>query len=517
MTRLAVLSLAVLPFASVAWAQDEAVPLKNGQVLVGKITQKNDSGITLEKWDGSGAVTIAWNQIPERSLPRFKETSVKEDVPEDSAKIEGIRLVTSYRVVDGIIDREDDATIWIRTKDSETPLQFPKNGIVAREKIWLREADIYTPTKRVDMRVQKAVENGEIAKPDTLIELGEFCMTLGLAERAKNFYADAINALKSELDKTADENAKSKLSEKIESLENRIKQFDGAAALDAIKKLLEKNDYDAALQKAQAFLTDFEGTKLQEQNADLVDRINRERDEFKANRDKVLSKKIVEIAQRLMTKYVREASKSDNVAEAMKNADGIDQKIKDEVKDTYKISDEELNKWWNEAEPLRAEKKRRANMSTGTWIVKGGQDGGFDSGGGGRQGGGGNRGGGQPPQGGSNPLDDFRRRVGGGQPVPGMPGQGQGGQGGPQADPRKKLQTKNEWWLSQTASVREEFIEAYWATKSSLVQSTRKETEKKCTLCNGAGTLKAQRYNQFVDVVCSRCHGSQVEIEVIYW
>jgi hypothetical protein len=500
------------------YAQDDVVPLKSGRVIVGKISQKGENGVVVDKWDGSGSVSISWSQIPEKDLPRFKEMPVRNETPVDVPSIEGVRLVTSYRIVDGIIDREDATTLWLKTRDGKNPIPFAKNGIEGREKIMLRESDIYTPDEILDARIKKAADSGEIAKPDTLIGLGDFAMSQAdaartrgdlaasekMVNRALSFYADARTALETELQGAADEAAKSAIQKRIDDLDRRIKEFKGRGELDEILKLVEKNDYDKALEKAQQFLTDYEGTPLAEKNLDLVDRITREQEEFKANRDKILGRKIVDAAYKLIGDYLRKAASDPKIDSAMKSADGVDQRVINDLKDTYKITQAEFQKWWSDAEPLRAEKKRRANLGTGTWILKGGQNGGFDSG----QGQGGNRPGGQ---GGRNPLDDFRRRVGGNQPVPGMP------QPAPQADQRKKLQTKDEWWTAQTASVRQEFLEGYWATKSSLVQSTRKETEKKCTMCNGQGTLKAQRYGQFVDVVCQRCHGSQVEIDITYY
>lgn len=524
MTRLAVCIIATAALVASGFAQDDTVPLKNGQVLVGKVTQKTADGLTLEKWDGSGTVNITWSQIPERDLPRFKETAVKEEPRTDVASIEGVRLVTAYRVVDGIVDHEDANTVWMKTRESKSPLQFPKTGIVAREKILLRESDIYTPDELLDARIKKAIEAGDITKPEVMIQLAEYALSQSLTARALALYDDAKAELTRQKDKATEEDAKNKIDKQIEELDIRVKEIRGRSVIEEIFKLLEKNDYDKALSKAQSFMTDYEGTRIKEQNADLVDRINKERDDFKANRDKVMSKKIVDITFRIINDQLRKASQAGKVDDAMKNADGIDQKVLAELKETYKITDEEFNKWWKDAESLRQDKKRRASMGTGTWIVKGGQNGGFDSGqgagGNGRGPGGGSGGGGQ---GGSrNPLDEFRKKVPGGQvPIPGMGGQGQPqGQGQAQGqgqDPRKKLQTKDEWWSSQTASVREDFLEAYWASKSNLVQSTRKETERKCTLCNGAGSLKAQRFGQFVDVVCSRCHGSQIELEITYW
>ena len=79
----------------------------------------------------------------------------------------------------------------------------------------------------------------------------------------------------------------------------------------------------------------------------------------------------------------------------------------------------------------------------------------------------------------------------------------------------KKLETSAEWWQNASQTDRKNFIEAEYASTSSCVKKIEEKT-KKCTQCQGEGTLKETRSATPCDCKCPRCHGAKEDVAVTY-
>lgn len=475
--------LALLLASSLLAAQDEAIRLKNGKMIVGQIVEKNADGFKLEKWDGSGVVAIKWTQISDADRARLQKEAA--DATQAIKMIDGIRVVTATRIVEGVLVKEEPTNLHVKTKDSKTPIQIPISAILAREKIKLPELDIYTPEERLELKAQSI----DSKNPDHLLDLAEFARGLGFADKSREYLNQALAV--------APEDRK-------EAIQLMIKEVDGKKALDEIDRLIENAKFEDAATKAETWLQDFEGTDIAKKNSDIVDRIRKEAEEFQKNRDKVLGKKVVEQFPKLVQNYLKEYAKLDKIDNAMRNAEKASETAIKELKTKYDITDEDFSKWWTAAEKDRSMKKRRVSFGTGTWIVSNGQDGGWDS---------------EDTRtsqdsGGGNPLDQLAKQFGQG----GFQGQGNQNkqQKKNQPDPRKKIQTRQEWWETNSPSTRAEFLEAHWVSETEWVKKD-KSTEKKCPNCNGTGYLKSLRGNKYVDIVCSRCHTVGKEVDITYY
>ena len=517
---------ALLTLSAAGLAQDDVVRLKSGEFLAGKIVSTDDKGLTLERMDGTGTLTISWELIPETHHTRFRADA--GGAPGEP-QLDGVRVITSFRVVEGLMMEEDTETncYRIKTKDSPQPTLIPKHVVLAVEKIKVSESQVYTPDERLQMYMAKV----DMTNVDQVAGAADFALSLGFPDRALQLYQSARTLIEAKIKEVEasslsdeEKNAKyEEINKQLESFDLKVKEIEGAARLKEIEDQASAGEFDEAIKKAEQWVKDFAETEIWKKNQDLVDRLTREREDFTANRAKVLSKKVVEEFPKVVARKIREAAKSAGADAALKQAEQVDDAVIKDLMAKFKASEEEVKQWWDQGLSEREKKKNRASMGTGTWIVNGGQDGGYDSqqaprqqggGAGGRQGGGG--GGQMPGQGqgqGGGSLEDLRRRYGGGAGGQGnQPGQG----GGQQQDLRKKLQTKDEWWRAQSASVREGFLEAYWANQSKLVQ-VGDPKEKACPGCYGQGTLKAQRAGTFVDVICPRCHNAKKEIEITWW
>ncbi|MBI2932684.1 MAG: hypothetical protein HYY16_13635 [Planctomycetes bacterium] len=458
--------------AATAHAQD-VVRLRSGKHLCGRIRidQSRTDGFTIVLSDTHGAVFVGWTQIPESERRRLQNHTSAAPAASVGDAIPGIRVITPNREVVGVLTAEDPETLQIKTAASGSPLAVPKTAVLRREDVKILEIEAYTPDEMIARRA-----TGELT-PERLVELGHFARALKQYAKAKEFYTRA-----SEGPGVSQED----LARLIGEIDMLIRESEAEDALAAIARLEDATSYAEAIEAAQRFLADFAETEAARQNKDLLKRLETAKSDFEANRDRILAQRIPElwrsVRSSLWSKY---ADRRYALAEARAGADGMDEEIVTAVMSNIKCTQEEIDKHW----AAREQRLMTASMGAGSWIYKGGQDGGADY---------------TPPADGDDPVDDFRKRF----------GSKSAGQKSP--DVGRKLQTSEEWWAAASTSERLRWLQCYTGLQSAMVKKV-KEEERDCSSCRGAGTLKASRGGRSANVVCPRCHGAKKDVSVTYW
>ena len=473
-TRTLVASFAlVAALGSVASAQD-VVHLKSGRVLSGTIVFEGDAktGFTLRRWDTGGEVFIKWSQVPDSEAYRIRTRSANPDA--DAAAedlIDAVRIVTPERELIGIVVSEKGGVTQIKTIDG---LQStPKSAEQHRENTKVKESEIFTPDERVDRLAKKS---GDLDYPKT-VALANFSASIKLFARARDYYRQAEKIAPA--DKERDE-AKALAS----SMDMRIVEDNAEKALTAVRELASKYNFDKAIQDAQKFLGDFAETSVAKANAGLVAEIEGRRAEYQRDRDKILARDIPEhwtkVRDSLLSKLGGGKFTIQQAREALVK---LDDDIVAEVSKRLTATPEEVSKHWQ----ARTEKRiRTVSMKDGTWIHRGGQDGGPDY---------------QPDA--NDDLDEFKKRFG-----------EQEGKKKPNLS--QKLDTQQEWWTSASSKVRKDWLECFYADTSS---NAKKESvdEKPCARCRGQGKIPATRGGKAIEYTCHDCHGCKVVLTIKYW
>ena len=187
------------------------------------------------------------------------------------------------------------------------------------------------------------------------------------------------------------------------------------------------------------------------------------------------------------------ASPKYKIADARSAMARLDKEIVAALAEKLKSTPEEIEAAWAKREP----KPKTVTHGAGSWIVKGGQEGGLDT-----------EAKGQPRAGNNN----------GGRGGFGFGGGGNTGRNQPR-NPQpvalgQKLETAQEWWAAASASERKSFLEAEYARTSSAVK--KEEKSKKCSLCQGEGMFKGIRLGYECEWKCGRCHGAKDDVIVVY-
>ncbi len=484
MRQILAATLAVSVFASDAAAQD-GVRLRNGKFLSGAIALKEEDkeGFEIQRWDGAGSVYVRWAQIPEVEKARLLGKPVETSVT--ATLLDGIRILTPSREVVGVLVKEEANLVHVKTKDQKQPVPVHKPTIVRRENVRIPESEAYSPDEMVDNRSLKA----DPASADALVEVANFAAGLKLYERAKEYLAKAA---------ALDPARKEFFDKRIADNEILIKEGKAAAALASVRKHAEEMDYAKAIEEARKLLVDFADTEVAKQNKDLVTTLEKESKDFEVRRAEFLKDKVPDLwkAKRssLLSQYSSSKSK---LSEARTNVQKLDADLSADLAKKLKVTPDEITKAWE----LREPKPRTASYGSGSWIAKGGQDGGMDTDAkyDPRQNQRNN-----PQQ--SNPFDMFgssnnrRRQQPQQRPV----------------DLGQKLQTSEEWWQTSSSTDRRNWLEAEYASTSQYVKKVGAEITRKCADCGGEGVTKANRMGVACEPKCHRCHGVQFDTSIQY-
>lgn len=478
---------AILLLSSSAFAQD-VVKLRNGKHLSGtaQIDESDPNGFKLVRWDTGGALYILWSQVSPFEKARLLHKP--SDAGLGGEVMDGVRIVTPNREVIGLLvgsggtpiaapaTKEGlEATVRVKTRDSASAVVIPRTAIDLYETMKIRESEAYGPPEMVDRRL-KTVDSKDAAR---LMETAQFARALKLFDRAKEIYLMVV---------AADASRKEEVDALVAQIDGLMKEQAAETKLAEIKKLAEGGKFDEALEAAEKFVTEFGETAIGKKNADLVAQLTRDRDQYAKNRSDYLAKYVPDAWKSVRSNLLSEYAKSKyKFAEARDLTGKLDTVLKDTLCKKFSCPPEDLEAAWARREP----KKSAVGMGAGSWIYKGGQDGGMDYEGddGGKS---------------DDPMDDFERRFGGkkkGEDKKDSTGQ--------------PLDTSDKWWSSVSQAQRQDWLETYYALTSDLVKK-EKEEEKKCGRCSGKGTLKATRSAKSVDVLCPRCHKVGVDVVVTY-
>lgn len=485
-----------LPAAAGTGSDQDTVRLKSGRVLSGVVVldETNREGFTVQRWDTGGTIFVRWNQITEMERARLSNRMPELKVA--GVMLDGVRAMTTGRDVVGLLVKEDANGLYIKTRDSKAPVQVPKSALLrAHELLKIPESDAYSPDEMVDLRVAKASEKDYSA----MLEVGVFAASVKLYERAKEFYQKAAAADPSKKDETDAILAKNEV---------LIREGKAAAILVQVKDLIKTIEFAKAIETAKSLLSEFADTDAARQNKDLVAQIEKKAKDYESNRAEYLAENVPQAyKERRAALFSQYGSTKLKIAEALAKANKIDEDVVAELAKRLKATPDEINAAWAKREM----KPKTVSYGDGSWIVKGGQDGGLDTDAKTQPNNNGNRNNGNNGNNGNG--FGFGGRVDRGGNMGGNGGKGQNPNNQPQPL-GKKLETKDEWWATTSSSDRRNFVESEYAKNSGAVKKEVKT--KKCSVCNGEGIRKETRQGVVCDCKCLRCHGAKEDDIVVY-
>lgn len=482
----------VVALALPGLASEDAVRLKNGRVLSGKILldESDKDGFKVRLWDGDGVIPVKWSQIPEAEKNRLLGRTPDVAAPAAGLvpMIDGIFIVTSTREVSGVLVREEAGQFLIKVKDAKSPIAVPKNANILRKEhpFKIKESDAYSPEEMVEAREKRAVESDYAS----MLEVARFAAALRLFERAKGIYQKAAATPNAKKDEIAEILARNEALIKEEKADRLLEE------INALRKAIE---FAKAVELARKLAAEFGDTEVGKQNAQLVAAIEKDAKDFEVRKAEYLAREVPDLYKSKRSDLINTyASPKYKIAEVKSLATKIDDEVMKVLASRLKSTADEIKAAWEKREL----KPKTVSFGDGTWVALGVNDGVMDT-------------------------DQT------GQPKQTQQGQGQGGgfgfggfggnNGGNNRRPQnnqpvplgKKLQTSAEWWAEASTSQRRNFVEALYAMNSQHVK--REETKKKkCSFCKGEGLFKGMRNGYEAEWKCHRCHGAKEDDVITY-
>jgi hypothetical protein len=402
--------------------------------------------------------------------------------------LDGVRAMTAGRDVVGVLVKEDAAGLHIKTKDAKAPVQVPKAALLRpQEQLKIAESEAYSSDEMIDSRLAKANDKDYGA----MVEVGKFAAGLRLYERAKECYQKAASA---------DASKKEEIDAIITQNDTLIKEGKAAALVTQVKEFVDSIEFAKALETIKKLNSEYSDTEVAKQNKDLAATVEKKAKDFEGKRVEYLAENVPQAykdRRSVLFNLYATASKY-KIAEALQHANKIDDEVVAELAKRMKSTPDEIQAAWGKREL----KPKTVSYGDGSWIVKGGQDGGLDTDAKTNP---------AQPNGGNN-----RNGNNGGFGFQGGGNRNQGGNNKP-AQPQplgKKLETKDEWWSTASTSDRRNFVEAEYAKNSAAVKKELKT--KKCSVCNGEGIRKETRQGVACECKCLRCHGAKDDDIIIY-
>lgn len=166
----------------------EVVRLRDGRILAGELCEVDANGIALRVGEGGAPRRLEWEKIGlvERArIGRVGPTPLLDD-----GWVEGIRVVTEVRTVEGVFLREDGETLWVQSADAARPVAIARRAILAREPVRLPEHWALSPGERLDRRI------GRVARGDAegWLRMAAMAVFLGVRGRSEELLARAQGA-----------------------------------------------------------------------------------------------------------------------------------------------------------------------------------------------------------------------------------------------------------------------------------------------------------------------------------
>jgi tetratricopeptide (TPR) repeat protein len=468
--------------AVAAGGEQDAVRLRNGRVISGEVAvdEKDDEGFTVSCWDTGVVLRVLWSQVSETERNRLLRRT-PEPAPRE-ALVDGVLVITSARDALGVVVKDEPTQLHIKTSRSEKPVVIPKSAILRKLPARIFESEAFTEEEMIRRRADAAGENDAPAR----IAVGRFAARLKRYDLARGYFEQAAKA---------DPARQAEVAALIQENERLIVEERATAALGEVRSALDELDHARAMELARKFLADFGETRVAQANGTLVEEIEKEAKEYAIHRAEVLAKKVPNLWRSKRSQLVARAAQLP-FPEARAQVAKFDEEIELDLARRLKAAVSEIQVAWQN----REEKSRVASYGSGTWIARGGQNGGLDFT--------------MPPPEPAPPDPNptmIAIRVG--NYILWVPATAPG------AKPKelgRPLLRQEEWWAQVGLYDRRSWLEAEYASTSGRVRRLEERT-RKCAACNGGGALLTSRFNVTVPVICPRCHGVKEDVAISYW
>ncbi|GEM_PF-3027192 len=461
----------------------EIVRLPDGSFLQGELLESDQHGFVLKRWDTGGVVKLSWEQIhPEDRTRLRKALGLEFSDMEQRITIEASRLhLKTGDMLEGKILEQTDSFVRVRRSTGE--FKYPAEVIKRIEPIEMDILSIYSQEEAYALHTE---EKEEPETADAHYDLATWCRKLGYFEMEKKHLVE-VQALAPAFKPTFIRN-------RLEALEDLVREAQVRRRIEEIMRMVARKEFQEAYAAWEEAREAFpESEIIQDDTENVMTGIEQAKVRYMQS-----------VVVRDWYKYLRWILRKRALDKEMKLADAkkilhkeLTEEIVAKIVEDRGLKEDEIKNAFEEREVYNVHK---ATYGTGTFIVEKGS----------RYG----------KSGSSGLIDELGKRFG----IPqGMVDQAKKKYGKSSSGKKQKTLSPEEWWKVATADMKFQWMLAYYAENSGVMQIVRIE-EKPCPPCQGRGyvTYIAAGGGSSGDKdgmrhsICTRCQGLGKDRIVVY-
>lgn len=480
---LSVLSILVLCAAA---ARADIITLQDGRILHVKVVDTTDVGLTVERLDNGGKLTLRWEHLRDADRRRLRiQYGLEEEESEADLVMLGHRIYPRQSdFTDGLVLDGDNEYIKVMVRGKEE--RYRKDAL--RKPPEEREVsvfEVYTPEQLYQAKLTSVPADADI---EVVFEFAKYCTRITMYDKAIEQFSKV-----KELDPGY----------KADYVANQLKRLEVLDRDKETRKLMREADQLGNSQKFDQCLA-----RLREISAstsvapEIKAEAARKVSIWEKKRHEYYSNAVVQGYFRYVRKTLEDLSRDKRIYEKDdKERFTIDKAtsfIRSQLhKDAVKHLAEKLGlDPKNEVEKMWKERKRKprdpVSYGSGTFIVAGVKEVQKDNG---------------AQTDAARQVQDYLRRLNRGQSQ-------QQEQQTPVQGP--KLKNKDEWWSSSESIVRLYWMLAYWVENSDQFEVTKRSVNV-CEQCGSTGTIKVLgAQGSLQRFTCPRCQGNKGDTVLYY-
>lgn len=157
---------------------DEIIRLQSGELIRCDWIRTTPAALWI-RCDGEPVRQLSWSDLAGGERRRLLHNEGIR-LPDDE-RIGGLRIVTEWRIEEGVLLREDEHAVWLRTPHGSTAIA--RKAVLRRDPVEFRESRLMSPKQRLERRARK-IEWGDA---DGWLRLAGFALFLAGVKEAEAY------------------------------------------------------------------------------------------------------------------------------------------------------------------------------------------------------------------------------------------------------------------------------------------------------------------------------------------
>jgi len=333
-------------------ASGEIIQLRDGTLVHGKIVEFDEAtGITIERVDNGGVLSLRWDHLPEAEVQRIKASRGFTGEEAQLYTVQVTHLILRNGTTESGIRVESERADYLSLRRRGSVDSFPKSQVASVQSGRMEGRQVLTPD---ELYLRLIDEQGEPVDALSHFNLGVACEGAGLLELAQSHFLTTTGLdaeLKADL-----------LKSKLSWLEIKIEDAAETKALQAIDHRLYRKQFELAAEMAAAFRDDYPHSRQMADLMELEAEIARRKRTYHG---KGITSDYFGLLDRRVARLARDPSLTLDVARELLES-MVHEEIMVSLADDYLMSSETVQELWD---LRKGGSVRSFNYGTGTFIL----------------------------------------------------------------------------------------------------------------------------------------------------